>query len=375
MQTVKVLHIISGLGQGGAEAILKKITFEFAKNHNHEQVVISLTHLNFHSDVLKKNGIDVINLNISNFLDFKQIFKLALIVNSFKPSVVFTWMYHANFIGGIVCKILGIKKIYWNIHHAYIDSNSLSKSTRSIVYLSSLFSYIIPVKIIFCSELGYKNHIKILFSKSRSEVIFNGYESDYYVSCNILRNRMRSKFNIPENVFVIGIVARWHPVKDHFIFIEAINLLLNKSDLDILVVMVGDGVTEKNVEIVDQLKKLRIINSFVLAGPTNDVVSMYNLFDLNVLSSKAEAFPNTLSESMLCCTPCVSTNVGDAKLIVDKYGWIADPSDSNSLYLQPNEAVKFISNNGKHNLGSQARKHIMDKFSFSIMTKKFIDLL
>lgn len=375
MQSVKVLHIISGLGQGGAEAILKKLAFEIAKDHTQVQVVISLTHLNFHSDDFKKNGIDVINLNISNIFDIKQIFRLILIIKSLNPSVVFTWMYHANFIGGIICKILGLKKIYWNIHHAYIDSRSLSISTRFIVYLSSILSYIIPDKVIFCSELGYKNHVKIFFSKSRSEIIFNGYEPDYYVSSNIMRNTMRSKFNIPENVFVIGIVARWHPVKDHFNFIEAINLLLKKSNFDVVAVMVGDGITENNVEIVNQLKKLEINNNFVLAGPTNDVVSFYNLFDLNVLSSKAEAFPNTLSESMLCCTPCVSTNVGDAKLIVDKYGWIADHSDSNSLYLQLNEAVKYISKNGKHQLGNEARKHIVDKFSFSTMKERFIQLL
>ena len=375
MQKVKLLHIITGLGQGGAEAILKKLVFEIDKDQKHEQIVISLTKLDFHSDEFKKNGIEVINLNISNIFDFKQILKLYSIVKFINPSVVFTWMYHANFIGGLVCKILGINKIYWNIHHAYIDSNSLSISTRAIVYFSAILSYIVPNKIIFCSQLGFVNHTNIFFSKRRSEIIFNGYESEFYLPDSSLRNTLRNSFSISENVIVIGIVARWHPVKDHFNFIEAVNRLLTNSDLDIIAFMVGDGITNNNFEIVNLLNKYQIIDKFILAGPTNDVVSMYNLFDLNVLASKAEAFPNTLSESMLCCTPCVSTDVGDAKLIVDKFGWIAKPSDSNDLFLQLNNAVNYITLNGKYKLGNDARSHIKDKFSFTEMKKKFIDLL
>jgi glycosyltransferase involved in cell wall biosynthesis len=108
---------------------------------------------------------------------------------------------------------------------------------------------------------------------------------------------------------------------------------------------------------------------------SDNVTEIYNMIDINVLSSKAEAFPNSLAESMLCGTPCVSTDVGDARVIIDRFGWICKPLDSLDLSKSIIKAIEFIRQNGKENIGTQSREFVSEKFNTQIMLNSFVDLL
>ena len=312
---------------------------------------------------------------MKNLFDLRSFYRLYKLIKKINPDVVFTWMYHANLIGGFVSKVFFRKSVIWNIHHAYIDSDSLRFSTRIIAYLCSFFSYFIPDKIIFCSSKGLINHGKIFYSKSKSIIVFNGYDENIYVPNKDQRIQLRNKYGVSDKEIIIGLVARWHPVKDHYNFINAIDMVFKRKVTDIKVIMVGEGVDEANLELVNYLKNRNLLNSFILYGMSNNVSEIYNMIDINVLSSKAEAFPNSLAESMLCGTPCVSTDVGDARVIIDKFGWICNPLDFLDLSQSIIKSIEFIRLNGKDNIGALSRQFVSEKFNSQIMLKSFKDLL
>ena len=110
-----------------------------------------------------------------------------------------------------------------------------------------------------------------------------------------------------------------------------------------------------------------------LQGRRNDIVAVMNGIDLFVLSSKSEAFPNVLNEAMLCGTPCITTNVGDAREIVGDTGWVVRPKDPQVLAKTILQAAKEKQSNNNAWLQREAacRQRVVENFSLNEMLKKY----
>ena len=120
------------------------------------------------------------------------------------------------------------------------------------------------------------------------------------------------------------------PQKDISNLIEAF-ALLNRDNFDFHAVLVGTDLDHSNQDLVGMLNKNGLKERVNLQGRRNDIVAVMNGIDLFVLSSKSEAFPNVLNEAMLCGTPCITTNVGDARVIVGDTGWVVTPKNPQVL--------------------------------------------
>ena len=105
----------------------------------------------------------------------------------------------------------------------------------------------------------------------------------------------------------------------------------------------------------------------------SDVPRLMNLMDLKILSSSfGEGQPNVLCESMLSGTPCITTDVGDSRIIVDSYGWIVPPRDHEKLCEQIMQSIGLMAKQTEWQerilLG---REHIISKFSVEAMTESY----
>ncbi|MPX98375.1 glycosyltransferase, partial [Salinivibrio sp. VYel6] len=108
-------------------------------------------------------------------------------------------------------------------------------------------------------------------------------------------------------------------------------------------------------------------------GRRDDITAVMNGFDIFVLSSASEAFPNVLSEAMACGTPCVTTDVGDAAIIVGDTGWVVPPKNPQALAKAILEAMEERQNNPQ---AWQARKRacrerIVNNFSIEKMVDSY----
>lgn len=368
-QRLEILHVITGLNEGGAEGVLYRLCSHDDKNHH---TVVSMMNEGKYGSLLTKAGVNIYCLNMKQGrISLRGLIRLFRLIHQLKPDVVQTWMYHADLIGGIAAKLNGIKSICWGIRHSNITPGKIKRSTLFIARLCAKLSGFVPTKIISCSEQGLKTHQEIGYSKSKFEIIPNGYNLDLYSPNQQDRNDLRVEWGIPENLPLLGMVARFDIQKDHANLFAALEYIIDKN-IDFRCVLIGTGMETHNPNVANLFSSEKFKNKIMLLGRRSDVPRVMNALDIHVLSSLGEAFPNVLAEAMACEVPCVSTDVGDAALIVGNTGWIVPPSSPVELGSAIEIALNEIKDGASWKQRKMsARKRITENFSIQKMVLSY----
>lgn len=364
---MKIVHIITGLGDGGAENLLYKI----CRNDNlNNHIVISMTSDGKYFLLLKKIGIKVYSMNMK-FYSWLNFFYLVLLLRKIKPDIVQTWLIHGDFIGGLASRLAGINNVIWTILYSQLNISIEKMSNILIIKLLSKLSYIIPKSIIVISRSSKKNCIRLGYNKNKIHLIPTGFDLSIYKINKIQRYKFRKKLKINKNIALIGIVARYHPVKDHDSLFKALSYIIAENSKKFCCVLVGPGTHKKNKTLFNKIKKLRLESYVKLLGPKHNISEIMNALDVNILCSKSEGFPNVVAEAMACGTPCIVTNVGDSSLIVGKTGWVVPSSNSVILSKKIKIALNEINKKRWKKKCILARDRIKKKFELRKMMHSY----
>lgn len=358
----KIVHIITGLQQAGAETLLYRlITTDEESTH----IVISLTNLGYYGPLLLECGVDVFELKLNPYNIFFKTTKVIKILRKHAGSTVHCWMYHSNLYGGVLAKILGFRNIIWSVHH--LNSSSLKGSTRIVSKFCSILSRFLPSKIIYVSEESLKYHVKDGYDEGISKVVHNFVDTNIFKPSKELRQKFRDNLNISQDVFVFGSVARWHPIKGHStIFRSFSELIASNPNLYYKLVLVGPGVSEDNKELVMQLEELAISENVILLGASPNLEEVYPGFDVHILASVNEAFGMVTLEALSCGVPVISSDVGFAHRFI---------SDSKALF-EPGNSQKLLDSMiySSHSLKFSNVVKLDSEFTISVALAKYYDI-
>lgn len=326
--TNKVVHIITGLNDGGAEGVLTRLCLHSRGVSN---VVISLMDIGKYGPVLQQSGVVVHCLGMNpgkpSIVRFYQLIKL---IRSEHPNVVQTWMYHADLLGGVAARLAGVKRVFWGIRHSTLEKGKSKRSTIMIARLCALLSKWVPEKIICCANKALVVHVDIGYAAEKLLVIQNGYDMSCFKPDVAAGEKVRNELQLGAHEFVIGKVGRFDPLKDHLNLLQALALVA-KQQIQFRCLLVGKGLSPDNPALVANIIELGLQGKVLLVEQRTDICAVMNALDLHVLSSCSEGFPNVLAEAMACGTPCVSTDVGDALDIVGDQGLCCPPRNSQAL--------------------------------------------
>lgn len=317
-ESLRVLHVITGLGLGGAENMLTSLVLGSA-DAGMAPTVISLVPGGENAARIRAAGVPVSDLGMRRGQpDPRAVRRLALAICAVRPQVIQSWMYHADLLALAARAVLPRAtrpKLVWGVRCSDMDVSRYGPALRLIIAASARLSTR-PNAVLVNSHAGRAVHERLGYHPRRFEVVENGIDTERFRPDPAARDDVRRTLGLVPDAIVLAHVARRDPMKDHESYLAALDRLPHVIGLAI-------GLGTDNLPERPNLLRL---------GARTDVPHLLAASDFIVSSSAfGEGFPNMLAEGMATGAPAIATDVGDAARIVGDTGRIVKPRDPQAL--------------------------------------------
>ncbi len=364
MNKVKTIHIVTGLGQGGAETMLYKLIANMDRRQ-FENIVISMTGEGVFADRLRVMGVTVHCLYMGkNLQSVTATFKYKKLVKQYSPDVVQSWMFHANVFATLMKPFVKPHKLVHNVRQSLIDIKNNKKSTQFMIRLNGKLSKYADV-VINNSKLSQQQHHAVGFDKSKDYYIGNGFDADVFYPDPSRERDFRQKYQLDDKTKIVGMFARYHPVKNHKGFLIVASRLVKESAQTWCFVLAGKNCDENNPELLALIDKYGLSSHITLLGQINSADYLPCL-DIYLSTSLEEGFPNVVGEAMFCGVTPVVTNVGDCREIIGEFGYVSESGDYNALYKSCLAAIE----NKKLDIDAMVL-YVQEKYSIKSIAQQY----
>jgi glycosyltransferase involved in cell wall biosynthesis len=376
----RVLRILNRLAVGGpvlnAAYLCKYLAPEFetilvvGEKEDHEKSAAYLTdQLDIKCVTIKGMG-----RSINPASDYFAYRELKSLIKSFKPDVVHTHAAKPGALGRLAAAASKVPVILHTFHghvfHSYFNAVKSNVFINTERYLARKSDAIIAISEQQKKELVQQFRIA---PERKFHVVPLGFDLDrFQTNVDEKRKKFRSEFGLEDDTIAIGIIGRLVPVKNHYLFLKAINYVLNHSNRKIKAFIIGDGETRPDLENVARETNVAFTTEkdpehphpLVFTSWRSDVDTINAGLDIVCLTSVNEGTPVSLIEAQAANKPIVSTKVGGISDIVleGETALLADVQDAEAFC---NHLLSLVENDElRIRLGSNSSHHVMERFSY-----------
>lgn len=370
-QAVSVIHLITDLDVGGAEIALLRLvsTASLASIRHH---VVSLKSNGRLESEIRSLGIPVTVLDLNDTRSFGHAFvRLARLLRAERPDVVITWLYHADLLDTLTNLLTIRTRLIWNIRCADMDLSRYSAMTRALPRILAWLSRR-PDVIIANSNAGRIAHEAYGYRTTAWKVIPNGFDTSRFHPDTQARQRTRADLGVEITTPLVGLIARFDPMKDHETFFFAAAKVIEAVP-SVRFLLVGRGTEGAEIRQLIAASGAPS-NRFILLGERLDIPDILAALDLGVSSSRTEGFSNTIGESMASGVPCVVTDVGDSAIIVGDTGRVV-PKASPQQLAQAMIEVLTLPVDQRAALGAAARERITRYYAIGGTSQRYAETI
>ncbi|ADE13880.1 glycosyl transferase group 1 [Nitrosococcus halophilus Nc 4] len=369
---VNIVHIITGLDVGGAERALFRLLANRTTSHFNPSV-ISLLEKGVVGHQIQSLGIPVYTLGMRRGLPGpRALIHLRGLLKKLAPDLIQGWMYHGNLAATVAASSLGLEiPVLWNIRQSLYDLSKERRLTRGVIYGGAWLSER-PRLILYNSKTSAFQHEVVGFKPEKTRIIPNGFDYREYHPDRKMRKRLRRELAIPSHTVLIGLIARYHPMKDHANFLQAAAELMKAgAEMKVAFLLAGRGIDLSNGPLTELIRQLGLSSKVILLGEREDIPGLMPALDIATVSSAwGEGFPNVLGEAMACGVPCVATDVGDSAYLIGGTGKVVPPKDFRALAAAWQDLIAAGAK-GRKQRGVKARERIIEHFSLSEIVRQY----
>ena len=319
---VHVVFSIDTMSVGGTEMN----AIRTAERLNRERYRLSVVTLRGEGPLAERYegmGVPVLRFPIRNLYGtetVRQGVRLARFLRAERVSVVHCHDQYSNFFSAMVARWAGVpvviaskRWLHSPLRYRIANGVGFRAATRVIANSDAV-----------AASLQRDDRL----ARDRVVVVPNFVDEAAFVGPSVsVRQGWVRELGLEPNAVVVGIVASLLPIKDHATLLRAAAVLL--PDWPALrLVVVGQGPERERLRALAD--ELGIVDAVRFAGLRPQVPSFHFLFDISVLSSVSEGFPNSLVEAMAAGRPIVATDVGGVRDAVrpGENGFLVPSGDS-----------------------------------------------
>lgn len=312
---------------------------------------------------------------LNPYYDNIALNKIKKIIKRFKPDIVHTHASKAGALGRLAASNLNVPVIIHTFHghvfdayfsgvkssfYQYIERKLAEKSSK-IIALSENQRYDLVIRYKICPN-------------EKVEIIPLGFDlSRFQENLSEKRSTFRKLYKIDDDEIAIGIVGRIVPVKNHDLFVEAIDYLRKHSNKKIRAFIVGDGedrlkIEEKaralGIDFIDSTKKKEKA-TITFTSWLKDVDFVNAGMDIITLTSLNEGTPVSLIEAQAANKPIVTTKVGGIQNIVleGKTALLSDIYNKTDYY---ENLLKMVEDdNLRNSFSGEGWSFVREKFHYT----------
>lgn len=361
---IKVTHLITGLGKGGAEAMLCNL-IKKQSSQEFQQIVISLGASSYYENIIRQYQVPVYVFPLKK-CPIRSILKIRKLLR--ESQVISCWMYHCCVLGYFLTLPEQHSRMIWNICHNNLNVQYDKRLTVFLAKLCAIYSEKVA-SIVYNGNPARESHEKIGYVSQKSVVIGTGCDMDIYYKKIEAREKVNQKFPFCRKKMILS-VGRYHVIKDFPMLIKAVGILKKRRE-DIVLVLCGSGLSEDNSELkmVVEQNQLRLGKDIFLLGQRNDIADWMSAADLYVLHSISEAFPNVLLEAMSCEALCLATDVGPVKELLEPTEII--PVGDSRMLAEKMEDRLNLSEEMRKSIGKKNREKVYRQYEISLIVKQY----